>query len=81
MDDAVDLSMTASSGGISQATVRDLQALTQNSGLTITRARPPPAASNLTLPNQPASAPQQSNDNGAPNQAQDNGKEVKLSSQ
>lgn len=48
MDDVVDLSMSI--GGreavsLSTATVRDLQALTQNAGLTITPA-PPSAVSN-----------------------------------
>lgn len=51
MDDVVDLSMaTTPSSGISQATVRDLQALTQTSGLTITRALPPPSPLSLPTP-------------------------------
>lgn len=51
VDDVVDLSMaTTPSSGISQATVRDLQALTQTSGLTITRALPPPSPLSLPTP-------------------------------
>lgn len=78
VDDVVDLSMaTTPSSGISQATARDLQALTQTSGLTITRA--PGHA--MAAPNaQPESAPMAPavgavTDNGAPpvNSSQDNG--------
>ena len=70
VDDVVDLSVPsvptpapasdANVLGISQATARDLRALTQNSGLTITPAPPPPPA--------PMSAP----NNVAPT-VQDNG--------
>lgn len=50
VDDVVDLSMaTTPSSGISQATARDLQALTQTSGLTITRALPPPTPMNASV--------------------------------
>lgn len=87
MDDVVDLSMaTTPSSGISQATVRDLQALTQTSGLTITRAPGPisnSVANNASVPSgESLCAPQQISDNGggpvgAP---QDNGKRVFLCS-
>lgn len=40
VDDVVDLSMGRESLSLTQETVRDLQALTQNSGLTITPAPP-----------------------------------------
>lgn len=40
VDDVVDLSMGRDSLSITQETVRDLQALSQNSGLTITPAPP-----------------------------------------
>lgn len=71
MDDVVDLSMaTTPAAGISQATVRDLQALTQSAGLTITRAAVP--ATNAQAEPQPppavAAAPAAVHtDNGAVN--------------
>lgn len=44
VDDVVDLSMGRDSVSLSNATVRDLRALTQNAGLTITPA--PPSVNN-----------------------------------
>lgn len=44
VDDVVDLSMGRDSVSLSNATVRGLQALTQNAGLTITPA--PPSVNN-----------------------------------
>lgn len=52
MDDVVDLSISSSgrdSVSLSNATVRDLRALTQNAGLTITPA-PPTTVSNGKIP-------------------------------
>lgn len=48
VDDVVDLSMGRDSLSLTQETVRDLQALSQNSGLTITPA-PPSVSNNGTL--------------------------------
>ena len=84
MDDVVDLSMAPTpSSGISQATVRDLQALTQNSGLTITRANVPsetPAAvagqnEAMAAPN---STPAVTGNGAGPVNSQDNGKKKKI---
>lgn len=76
MDDVVDLSMapTAAPGdGISQETVRDLQALTQASGLTITRAPAPPVnSSNATNATTTPAVNAEITDNGSAG-AQDNG--------
>lgn len=47
MDDVVDLSISRDSVSLSNATVRDLRALTQNAGLTITPA--PPSVNNGTF--------------------------------
>lgn len=46
VDDVVDLSMGRDSLSLTQETVRDLQALSQNSGLTITPAPPTNNANN-----------------------------------
>lgn len=77
MDDVVDLSMapsTAPSVEILQETVRDLQALTHTSGLTITRA-PVPAANLSAAVTIPGAEGVQTIDNGAAVVgAQDNGK-------
>lgn len=71
VDDVVDLSMaTTPSSGISQATVRDLQALTQSSGLTITRAAPPPLPPPPAIANSMPEPP--ATDNGTVT-VQDNG--------
>lgn len=49
VDDVVDLSVGSGreSLTITQATARDLRALTQNSGLTITPAPPPPSSPSI----------------------------------
>lgn len=83
MDDVVDLSMapssTAPSVEISQETVRDLQTLTQTSGLTITRAPVPPVNLSAAAGTITATDGVQITDNGGASVgAQDNGKYHKI---